>query len=679
MRSVLGSVAALLLGVVAHAQEELGLGRMWTVDQPPLERFAREYDFRPDPSWFEVVQRASLRFDYGCSASFVSAHGLVLTNHHCVRAAMQKIDAERDLVLDGFVASTWADELPLPGLEVQQLAGIRDVTARIEDGVQATDSPEVARDKRKQNARRLIEEVEAQDPTLRAEVVDLWNGARHHLYQHRVFADVRLVMAPHLRVSNFGGDPDNFRFPRYSLDFAFCRAYADGAPADTSATHFEVGDGAREGQPVFLVGSPARTHRLVSTAQLEHLRDVRYPRLCERIDRRLQLLQDAIAEDPAREPRLRLVLLNLENGQKLYRGEFEALREPSLLTQKAKGEAILLERLRADPELARRFAGLFERLAEIAQDRRRVEAQLVFHSHAGFAPLQRALALVGRALTGDDAHLDSLARVRTLDDPALERSLFVDHLVTARKYLPPDDSYLEIVLSGEVPKVAVAKFADSRLVHGDAATALAAEPAEVVLASTDPALVLARRIFPVVDAARRANEALELREQDALAEYGRAVHAVWGSAVGSDATMTLRVGDGRVQGYAKDGNAVPWRTVMKGLFARSAEFDGKPPFDLPTVWRDAEPRLDPTTPVAFVSTCDAAGGSSGSAVIDEQGRLVGVLFDGNYESLGSEFLFRDVVQRSVCVDVRAILASLEHVYGARHLVRELRPQAKTGR
>lgn len=663
--------AVALGGAQALAQDELGFGRMWTLERPPLERFAREYDFHPDPAWFEAVRLATLRFDYGCSASFVSPHGLMLTNHHCVRAAMQKLGGERDLVLDGFVASNWADELPLPGLEVQQLVGVRDVTARIEAGVEDGESPDSAQAKRRRNERALIAELAAAEPKLRHEVVALYHGARYHLYQHRVITDVRLVMAPHLRISHFGGDPDNFRFPRYSLDFAFCRAYVDGAPADTATAHFAFGSGATEGQPVFLVGSPARTQRLQSTAHLEHLRDVRYPRLCDRIDRRLKILQTAVASDPGREPKLRNYVLNLENGRKLYRGELEALRDASLLKQKAHGEAVLKARIAADPELASRYGGLFDRMDEVATERRDIETRLAFHSHAGYSPLLRGLALVAWAKTGDRTQFESLGRVRTLEDPELERAFFVDHLETALRFLPAADPYLSIVLAGDEPGAAVSKLSGSALANKEACVAFAEGAPELVLESKDPVLRLARRLFPVVERARRDAEALETREQAAISTYGRAVYAVWGDAIGSDATMTLRIGDGRVLGYSKDGSAVPWRTVMKGLFARSAEFDGKPPFDLPTTWRDAEARLDPSTPVDFVCTCDAAGGSSGSAVVDAERRLVGVLFDGNYESLGNEFLFRDSVQRSVCVDVRAIVASLEHVYGAKWLVAEL--------
>ncbi len=667
-------VAALLLllaSVSLRAQGELGLGRMWTFHEPPTQWLQSTYDFTPDPRWFDAVRLATLRFGAGCSASFVSSQGLILTNHHCVSSALARHGGAGDLVRDGFVATSYADELRLPELAVEQLVAMCDITERMEAGIAATDDPATAAKKRSANEERVLAAAAAAAPLLRAEVVSLFHGAQWQLYQYRVFDDVRLVMAPHLQIAHFGGDPDNFVYPRHSIDFAFCRAWEGDAPVDTKGTHFEWSDGPSEGQLVFLAGNPGRTQRLLGSKQLEYLRDVRYPRVREQIDHRLAILRAAIDGEPEREQKLRSALLSYENGQKLYRGEHGALQDPAFMASKVAGEQKLQARLAADPALALRFGGLFASIAEIAAARRSSEGRLHFHSAGGWLPLQRALALVAMAHGGDARPLESVKKSRASDDSDLQRAFFVDHLERARAWLPQGDPYLAVVLDGEAPDAVAERLRATLL--GDALQFAAVEASgrDAIQNHEDLLLRLARPLWPIVAAARREAEDLEVRERAVMAQFGQAVFAVYGHAVSPDASMTLRLSDGLVRGYGYNGTIAPWRTLMQGLFARSNEFDGRPPFDLPAAWTEAMPRLDPLTPVDFVCTCDSTGGNSGSPVIDVQRRLVGLLFDGNIESLGNEFLFRDHSERSVCVHPRAILEALKHVYAADTLVREL--------
>ncbi|MEQ1631809.1 MAG: S46 family peptidase [Planctomycetota bacterium] len=676
------SVARLLLLLLAlalpslRAQDELGLGRMWTFHAPPVAWLKRTYDFAPDPSWFDAVRLATLRFGVGCSASFVSPHGLILTNHHCVSSALARVDVAADLVRDGFVSQSYADELRLPDLKVEQLVAMRDVSAAIESGIEATDDPAIAAEKRSKNERRVLDEANAASPKLRSQVVSMFHGAQWQLYQYRVFDDVRLVMAPHLQIAHFGGDPDNFVYPRYSIDFAFCRAWEGDAPADTTSQHFAFGDGPSEGQLVFLSGNPGRTQRLLGSQQLEYLRDVRYPRLRELIDHRLQILRTAIDSEPVREAKLRPSVLSYENGQKLYRLEHGALLDPAFMATKVAGEAKLQARLAADAALSQRFGGLFDRIAEIAALRRTSEGRLHFHSAGNWAPLQRALVLAEFAETGKEDVLRSMGKIRGNDDADLQRAFFVDHLDRARHWLPTDDPYLAVVLGDDEPRAVIERLRATVLVDAAQSELLGKAGADVVRVSDDPMLRLARSLRPIVETARRESEALELRERTVMAQFGQAVFAVYGDSVSADASMTPRLSDGRVRGYEYNGTIAPWRTLMQGLFARSSEFDGRPPFDLPQPWRDAMATIDPLAPVDFVCTCDATGGNSGSPVIDVNRRLVGLLFDGNIESLGNEFLFRESKERSVCVHPRAILEALEKVYAAPALIRELRAESR---
>lgn len=668
-----GLLLAMLLGTgPLCAQDALGLGRMWTFHHPPLGYLKDEYGFAPDQKWFDAVRLASLRFGRGCSASFVSPRGLILTNHHCARGAIAEVQGEHDWVRDGFVAGALEDEVRLPGLTVQQLVRSIDVTAEIEAGVVAAD-PEAAAAQRMANRERVLQRAREADPQLEPQVVDLFHGAQRMLYQYRIFDDVRLVMAPHLQAAHFGGDPDNFVYPRFAIDFAFCRAWVDGAPADTTGSCFGWSDGPAADQLVILTGNPGSTQRLKTTAQLEFLRDVRYPRVRELIDNRIGILRAAAATDPAHEKELRTRILSFENGQKLYRGEHGALLDPAFLQHKLEAESAFRARIDGDPALRARYGGLWEELAEVAARRRELEGPLNFHSAGGSTHLLCALELLDFAATGDQGAAERARQVRVQDD-AMQLAFFADHLARARDWLPDDDPFLREVLAGGTPVDAAARLvADSRLGEAGVVEGLLAGGAEAIAASGDAALRIARVLRPLHQRAAAAGRALDAREQALGAEMGRALFAVYGHEVTPDATFTLRFSDGRVRGYDYNGTRAPWRTVFHGMFARSAEFDGGHPFDLPLPWRLAVDRLDLRGAVNFVCTVDSTGGNSGSPLIDRERRIVGLLFDGNMESLGNEFLFGEGDgQRSVCVHPDAIVQALEVVYGARRVLAEVR-------
>jgi len=663
-------VAALLLAAPLLAQDELGLGRMWTFHDPPLAYLQRTYGFAPDADWLRMVQLASLRFGSGCSASFVSPQGLILTNHHCARAAIAKVQGRADWVLDGFVAATLADEVKLPELAVEQLIRTTDVTVRMLDGVANDDAPDVADRRVRQNERAVLERARQDEPKLRPQVVALFHGARWQLYQYRVFDDVRLVMSPHLQIAQFGGDPDNFVFPRYCIDFALCRAYVDGAPADTAAMSFGWSDGPAQEQLVFLSGNPGSTQRLRTTAELEYLRDARYPRVREMIDDRLGILRDLARTDGEREKQLRPSILGYENGQKLYRYEHAALRDAAFVQRKAAAETAFAARIAQQPQLQARFGAVFAGLAEVAAARRALEARAGFCTVAGCVPLQRATALCAFAAGGAPAALDDARRMRA-GDGDVARAFFADHLERARRWLPPDDPFLAAVLDGAAPAAAAERVYGSRLGDDAVFEALVQGGPAAIGASTDPALVLGRRLQPILDGVRDEVDRLDARQRALSARLGQALFAVYGHEVTPDATFTLRFSDGRVRGYDYNGTKAPWRTVFHGLFARHAEFDGAPPFALPQPWLLAQDRLDLGAGVNFVCTVDATGGNSGSPVIDRDRRIVGLLFDGNIESLRNEFFFDDRVERSVCVHPQAIIEALTKVYAASHLAREL--------
>ncbi|MBL8732837.1 MAG: S46 family peptidase [Planctomycetes bacterium] len=652
-----------------RAQDELGLGKMWTFERPPLAYLQQEYGFRPDEAWWNRMRLASLRFGRGCSASFVSSRGLILTNHHCARDAIAKVQGAADWVRDGFVAATMADEVKLPGLTVQQLVRMRDVTAEVMAGVAAAADAGAAAAVREQNRERLLAAARAADPGLEPQLVDLFHGGVWQLYQYRVFDDVRLVMAPHLQVAHFGGDPDNFVFPRYAIDFAFCRAYVGGEPADTTASHFEWGDGPQEGELVFLTGNPGGTQRLLTAAQLGYQREARYPRVRELIDNRLAILRRFAAADAKAEKTLRTSILGLENAQKLYRGELAALTDPTFQARKAAAEHAFqtrVERSGRGGEIE-----VWRQLERLMQEKKALDAPLNFQTTGGLPLLLRAAALLDFAASGEQAEAQK-AKDAVCARDALQEALFADHLLRAQRRLPADDPYLHELLAGAAPVAAVQRLVEGSRLGDDAVLAALLEGgAQAIAVATDPALLAARAIRRLGHENQRQQRAIEAKEAALTERLARLLFAVYGNDVSPDATFTLRWSDGRVAGYPYNGTLAPWRTVLHGLFARAAEFDGVHPFDLPQDWLLAKDRLDMTTPVDFVCTVDSTGGNSGSPIVDRDLRLAGLLFDGNMESLANEFLYGERVERSVCVHPQAIVEALRKVYRATRLLREL--------
>lgn len=669
-RHLVAAAVATALGLSASAvgQDELGLGKMWTFERPPLAYLEREYGFVPDERWWNTVRLASLRFGTGCSASFVSPAGLILTNHHCARGNIAQVQGDADWVRDGFVARDLESEVRLPGLEVRQLVRTTDVTAVINAGVEAGMSANEIERRQKHNEKGAIAEARSAHPDLEPQLVSLFQGGVWQLYEYRVYDDIRLVMAPHLQVSHFGGDPDNFVYPRYAIDFTFCRAYVDGKPVDTSDFHLPWSDGPAAGDLVFVTGNPGSTQRLLTKSQLEYRRDARYPRIRELIDNRIEILRGFSAGGAEEEKRLRTMILSLENGQKLYRGEHGALLDPVFMRRKESAE-------RAFKTRASKTGGadleLWNRIADLMREKEALEGPRNFHSPGGLPLLIRALDLVEFAATGDGTAARRALDVDCRRDPVQE-AFTADHLRRARRWLPADDPYLAIALGEREPADAVRHLVEeSHLGNRKFVTEIIKSGKHAVGAVEDPALAVARVLRPLLALNGEQNESIAAREAKYGAEIARLLFAVYGDEVSPDATFTLRFSDGRVVGYPYNGTRAPWKTVFHGMYARNAEFDDAHPFDLPDAWRHAASSIDMTAAIDFVCTVDSTGGNSGSPVINRRGELVGLLFDGNIESLGNEFLYGESVERSICVHPQGIVEALRKVYRANRLLREI--------
>jgi len=668
------SAVLTVVAAAAPAQANLELGKMWTFEKPPVDYLEAEYGFEPSGQWLDSLRLASLRFGAGCSASFVSPHGLIMTNHHCVRSYIAKVSpADADWVVNGFVSPDQQSEVPIPGLTVQQLISMRDITAAMNEGIAPEDDAATIGAKRARNQRKILDDARAQNGNLTPQVVKLHQGAVFQLYSYKIYDDIRLVVAPHLQTSHFGGDPDNFTYPRYAIDFSFCRAYENGEPADTAQNYFRWSTaGPQKGELVFVTGNPGSTDRLKTVAQMEYLRDASYPIVRQLIDNRLSLMRDLASDGSDHNPGLRTDILMYENAQKAYAGYHNGLLDPGLMARKFAAEAEFKQRVGEDPELAARFGDCWQKLEELAAIKTAFEAQRRFHTPGGSKHLARAVALV-RAVTEDGDRKDLIETARTAETEmtAYERASFVDHLTRAADWLPPADPYRRSILRGRAPEATAALLDSSAIADTAFVEDLIAQGETAVRTSTDPAVRMAVALVPLI----RANEKLTswiAEQEDALgARIGQALFACYGDDVSPDATFTLRFSDGRVEGFPYNGTLAPFRTTFYGLFGRNVEFGNQHPFDLPKIWLERRDQIDLSRAVDFVSSNDIIGGNSGSPIVNRNLEVVGLIFDGNIEMLANRFVYTDVVPRAVSVHVDAIMEALRKIYDAGRIADEL--------
>lgn len=688
-RSILSILVALPLVAPRAAAADEG---MWTYDAFPAARVAKQYGFTPTQRWLDQARLASVRLAGGCSASFVSPDGLVMTNHHCAHACIENLStAERDLVKQGFLARERADERRCPAMEVNQLRRVTDVTERIR---QATAGLEGARFNAARLAAQAAIEQECQtSDELRCEVVTLYHGGAYSLYEYRRYQDVRLAFAPEFAIAFFGGDPDNFEFPRYDLDVAFLRVYDGGKPARTP-THFRwSARGAKEGELTFVSGHPGKTERLLTVAQLAALRDVVLPETLDRLSEERGLLSgfQLLGEEQRRISTKRLFYT--ENSVKVRRGQRAALLDPAFFGRKVAEEQALRAALARDPAKARRYLPAWDAIARAQA--RELELRLPYEwlesQPGGRSKLGGELLWMARHLLrgGEERDRPSGERLEPYREsalPALTHSLFTEAPIDAgfeklrlafwltkvRERLGTDHPAVRRLLGKESPEELAARVVEgTSLFDPRARRALWEGGAAAVAASKDPLLALARASDADARAIRKLHEdeveAVQKKNQALIAEARFAVH---GRSIYPDATFTLRLSYGQVKGWKANGRDVPPFTSLAGAYERAT---GRDPYALPQSWLAAKERLDLSTPFDFVTDNDIIGGNSGSPVFDRDLRIVGLVFDGNLPSLGGDYGFDAAVNRAVSVHSSAILEALSRIYGADRLVAELAP------
>jgi hypothetical protein len=660
---------------------------MWTFDNPPTKQIQEKYGFPITRERLDHVRLASVRFNDGGSGSFVSPRGLILTNHHVALGQLQKVSTpQKNYVNDGFYARTAAEEMKCPDLELNILISMEDVTGKVQAAAKKGMSDSAAFQARKAEIAR-IEKESLESTGLRSDVVTLYAGGEYWLYRYKKYTDVRLVFAPEQKIAFFGGDPDNFTYPRYDLDMALFRAYENGKPVESRDFLKWNPAGAREGDLVFVSGNPGSTDRLSTMKQIEFERDFVLPTTINLIKRQLNVLRRYAAggAEPTREAANQI--FGLENSLKALSGEYNGLLDKALIAKKQKEESDFRARISANPELRSRYGAAWDEIAGAVQKEVGRYKEIRFRSLRGSRLVNRALAIVqyvaeikkpdGERLEGfHESQLESL-RFRLFSPapvyPQLETALLADSLQESLEQLGPGDVLVKAALNGRTPAEA-AKQTISGTKLGDPAfrKALVEGGQAAVEASDDPAIVLARRIDPLArELTKWTEDNVESVLTTAGEKLGQARFAAYGKGAYPDATFTLRLSYGSVKGYPMNGTEAPPQTTLYGLYDRSLGFGGKPPFDLPPRYTANRDKLDLSTPLNFVNTCDIIGGNSGSPVINKNGEIVGLIFDGNIESLVGNYVYNDVDNRAVAVHTAGMTEALRKLYDAGALADEL--------
>jgi hypothetical protein len=659
---------------------------MWTFDSPPLEKIQKAYGVTLTPQWLDHVRLSSVRLNFG-SASFVSPNGLIATNHHVAAKCVQDLSTEKTNYLAlGYGVRTKLPEKKCPGMEALTLVGYDDVTHTVQAAIPATASDAEAAKARRAALARL--EKECKDKTgLTCEAVTMHGGGQYWIYRYQTYRDVRLVFAPEMELAFFGGDPDNFNYPRFCLDFAFLRAYDDhGQPARTPNFLTPKLRGVKEGDPIFISGHPGSSQRFYTVAQLEFFRDVSYPWRLARWRRLDQRLTAYAQKSPENARRAMSTQFYIQNSIKAYKGNLAGLNDAKLLAAKRAEEDALRRRVEADPKLAQLAGGAWDQIARVQKIYAQfaVRLRLLHYTPSRLLSVASDIVRLGAELPKpndqrfeeyQDSNLDTLYDELYADEPVyadLEEVLVGDFLAEMVAAFGADDPATKAVLRGRTPaEVAHEVVAGSKLYAPADRKKLVEGGAKAVAASDDPAILVAAALDPYYRALRkRYEDEVKIVEERAGQKIAQARFAAGGNSVYPDATFTLRLSYGHAAGYESGAYATPYRTTFYGLFNRYFSFDGRSPFSLPAGWVERAGKLDLATTFDMVDTAETFGGNSGSPEIDKDGRLIGLVFDGNIESLAIEFIYDDVAARSVSVSVDAIAEALRKVYGRDDLATE---------
>ncbi|MCW9094338.1 MAG: S46 family peptidase [Ignavibacteriaceae bacterium] len=665
-------------------------GKMWTFEDPPTEYFEEAYNFTPTQEWYENVRLATLKFATYCSASFVSADGLIMTNHHCARESVTEITGiNEDLHKDGFIAEDLEDEKPVPGLFVDQCIKIEDVTGEVNDALEDAKTEEEITKIEEEKIKEIEKQYTDEKRGIIAKVTPLYFGGKYSLYIYKRYSDVRLVFAPEEQAGYFGGDYDNFTYPRYNLDCSFFRVYDDeGKPLKVDNYFKWSEEGVVTGEVVFIPGNPGSTSRLNTVAQLEYARDVTYPETIELLNSYIEFLQEMIDKDPEKSYGLNDQLLLYYNSIKAYKGMLKGLQDPVLMQKKKDFEKTFKNKVNSDSGLNEKYGDVWDKIEKLMIDLSRLdkEREVISYTSEGnpdYFTVAQELAYIAEELKLPESErlenyigdklIELIDSLKPEEFDTEENKQLLEHKIELLySTLGKDNKLVKIFTNGKTGKEAVGYILSKTfLTSSEKIKEMVAEGPDSILNSGDPFLDyinIADEMEQKIDL--DINKVLD--QENALNRMlGRALFEVYGTSIPPDATFTLRISDGVVKGFPYNGTIAPPITTFYGMYDRYYSFDKKFPWSLSERWLNHSDEFNLSTPFNFVSTNDVVGGNSGSPIINENAEIVGVAFDGNIQSLPGDFIYDPEVNRCVGVESSGMLEAIKYIYKFERLAEEL--------
>ncbi len=664
-------------------------GSMWTFDAVPVGKYVKKYNFSPDKNWLEKVQKSALLFGGGCSAAFVSEDGLIMTNHHCVRGRLGQIQQkDENLFRDGYYAKTLADERVFPDLYVDQLIEIKDVTHSIRDAMEkgSTDKEKVALKDSTMSA--IISKYE-KESGLTCKIVTLYNGGKYSLYLYKRYTDIRLVMAPDVQIAATGWDWDNFTYPRYELDFAFVRAYENGKPVKTKHFFKWSKKGASENEPIFVIGRPGNTDRLLSLRELQFYKNIRTPIFLQRFNELYNAYFKFFIAHPERHDEILSQLLSVANGRKSFAGGLVGLNDDYLMAKKIDFEKKLKAKVQRDPYLLKEYGTLWNELDTAFNVLSTFEKDIflilfsdyylsVYHQTArNLVTFANQMKLPenerSKNYTSDKLEQTKKNIYIELEDPDLQEWLVISHAGFLYKVKGKECEFWQKLYGQKSGKEAYEYFIKQTKINDRIFVEdIVNKGADAILKSEDPLVkyyVESRQFISEKQEKRnKLYDAIELLNQ----KLGRLIFEAYGEIIPPDATSTLRISDGVIKQYEYNGTIAPGKTTFYGLYDRYFSFGQKDyPWGLHPKWQKPAPGLDLSIPIGFASTNDIVGGNSGSSIINKNAEVIGLVHDGNLESLAGAYLFLEENNRAVATDSWGLMEALKLVYKTDRLVKEL--------
>jgi len=662
--------------------DKFDIGKMWTFESAPVDYFAKTYNFRPTQEWLDNVRLSAIRFGNGCSSSFISEDGLVMTNHHCGRGYVTQISKPgEELSKTGFIAAKLEDERPVPGLFVDQLIKVIDVTKDVQ-GAMESGSTDAEKSKLKSEKIKQIEAGYSDELKLKCIVITFYNGGMYSLYCYKRYTDVRLVFAPENYVAHYGGDPDNFTYPRYDFDCMFFRVYENGKPMKTPNYFKWSKNGAKVGEPLFVVGNPGSTERLKTYAQLEFARDYTVPARLETLDFMCDFLLAYLDKFPEKTARYQDALFGNQNSQKVFTGQKKALNDAVMMERKKDFEENIKSKVFADEKLKAKYGNVWSEIEKALN-----EYKQIYNELSGFELLQRntsryfaAARLVFRFMNEEKTVPDSLINaIYDKFDPEYNNGLLEKEIDIIISKLGSKNVIIQNAFGDKSKKEIVNHILEnSYFVNKEKALEISKKDREGVLTTSDPIIMFLYESKTRYDELLAKQKDIQARIDVNSSMLGRVLFDIYGTTIPPDATLTLRISDGEIKSYPYNGTIAPPFTTFYGIYDRYYSHGKKYPWMLPERWLNPPKEFNLSTQYNLCTTNDIIGGNSGSPLINTNAEVVGLVFDGNIESLPGRYIYTTELNRTVAVDSRGLMEAIKNLYKATRLSSEME-SGKTGK